>query len=103
MQSGGLSEHDALRVATIFGAEAIGLDNDLGSIDEGKLADLIVLDANPLDDIRNTNTVRMVMKNGRLYDGDRLNEIWPTQRQLDGLYWQDKEPHTTAGINRGRN
>ena len=63
---------EALRTATILGAEALGLDGDLASVEVGKLADLIVLDANPLDDIRNTNTIRYVMKNGRPYEGDTL-------------------------------
>ena len=51
---------DALRVGTIYGAESIGLAKQIGSLEAGKFADLIVLDANPLDDIRNTNTIRYV-------------------------------------------
>ncbi len=65
--SGGMSNHDALRVATIHGAEGIGVENDLGSIEPGKIADLIVLDADPLQNIRNTSRIHRVMKDGRLY------------------------------------
>ena len=69
MESGGMKPHDALRAATLHGADAIGLAKDLGSLEVGKLADLQVLDRNPLTDIKNTNSIRYVMKNGRLYDG----------------------------------
>lgn len=75
MQSGGMSTHDALRTATILGAEAIGFGQDLGSLEPGKLADIVVLDGNPLENIRNSNTIRYVMKNGRIYDGETLNEV----------------------------
>ena len=99
MQSGGLSEHDALRVATALGAEAIGLDGDLGSIVPGKLADLVVLEADPLDDIRNTNRIRYVMKNGRLYDGDTLDERWPRERPLGKPAWLGDDPSSpSAGM-----
>ena len=81
--SGGMSNHDVLRAATIFGAEAIGLAGEVGTVEAGKLADLVVLDANPLENIRNSNTVRYVMKNGRLYDGNTVDEIWPRQKKMD--------------------
>ncbi len=92
MQSGGLTEHQALRVATLYGAEAIGVQADLGSIEAGKLADLVIFEQDPLEDIRNTNTIQMVMKNGRLYDGNTLDELWPRQRELGPVYGLGDRP-----------
>jgi hypothetical protein len=95
---GGMSAHDVLRTGTIFGAEAIGLHADLGSLEAGKLADLVVLDANPLENIRNTNTVRTVMMNGRLYDGNTLDEIYPRQRKMDPVQGTPAKPKVAAGM-----
>ena len=80
MQQGGMTAMEALRTATVDGARYLGLDADLGTIDKGKLADLIVLDRNPLENIRNSESLNMVMLNGRLYDAKTLNEIGNTPR-----------------------
>ena len=98
MQSNGLPAHDALRAATIVGAEGIGFAQDIGSIEPGKLADLVVIDRDPLEDIRNTLAIRYVMKNGRLYEGDTLKEIHPRTRDLPGAGWREAEPRVRAGI-----
>ena len=79
--SGGMETHDALRAATINGAEYLGMEAHLGSIEVGKLADIIVLDSNPLDDIRNTESVDMTVINGVVYDADSMDQVWPMQRE----------------------
>jgi imidazolonepropionase-like amidohydrolase/Tol biopolymer transport system component len=70
---GGMTPTEILRAATVDGARVIGLDADLGSIEPGKLADLVVLHGNPLDDIRHTQRIAAVMKDGVLYDGETLD------------------------------
>ncbi|NNF14219.1 MAG: amidohydrolase family protein [Gemmatimonadetes bacterium] len=94
-----MTPHEALKIATIIGADALGLDQDLGSLQPGKLADLVILDENPLVDLRNSNTVAWVMKNGRLYDADTLAEVWPRERDPEGFYWQSMGaiPERTTG------
>ena len=91
LAKGGMPNHDILRSATISGAEALGAAGQFGSIENGKLADLQVLDLNPLTNIRNTNSVRFVMKNGRLYDAMTLEQITPVRKPLDNLWWLSLE------------
>jgi hypothetical protein len=92
LQSGGLTNFEVLRAATIHGAEAIGYDQDIGGLEPGKLADLIVLNKDPLQDIHNTTTIRYVMRNGELFDGDTLNKIWPEKKALPELWWWKDDP-----------
>jgi len=93
LSSGGMPPLEVLRAATLNGAEAMGLSDDLGSIEPGKLADLVILDRDPLEDIENTTAISLVMKNGRLYDGDTLQEVWPRQRELPTPWWWQQNPH----------
>jgi imidazolonepropionase-like amidohydrolase len=75
LQMGGMSNLQALKAATINPATTLGLDGDIGSLAAGKLADLLVLDANPLDNIRNSTSIRWVMVNGRLFDANNMAEL----------------------------
>jgi imidazolonepropionase-like amidohydrolase len=95
--TGGMPTHDVLKVATLNGAQAIGFGKDLGSLEPGKLADLIVLDRNPLENVRNTAAIRYVMKNGELYEADTLDQIWPARKKLPRQYWWDLEPTPRPG------
>ena len=91
LSSGGMTNYEVLRAATIHGAEAIGHAQDLGSVEVGKLADLIVLGKSPLHDIHNTNTVKYVMKNGELFNGDTLDQIWPQEKAAPHMWWWDEQ------------
>jgi Tol biopolymer transport system component len=87
---GGMTPTEALRAGTIGSAEAIGRAAEFGSIEPGKFADLVILNADPRSDIHNSKAVAEVMKNGRLYDASTLDEIWPRQRAF-GPQWFDGE------------
>ncbi|MFC1482068.1 amidohydrolase family protein, partial [Candidatus Neomarinimicrobiota bacterium] len=88
MVQGGMTPVQALQASTINGAEYLGLDQDLGSIKVGKLADLVILSADPLVDIHNSEMVHQVMLNGRLYDAATLNEIAPNPNVREPLWFK---------------
>ncbi|MDX2247840.1 MAG: amidohydrolase family protein [Bacteroidia bacterium] len=88
-QLGGMTPLEALRAATQHGADYIGMGDQLGSVSKGKLADLVILDANPLENIRNTEQIHYVMLNGRLYDPETLNETGNYDRKRLPFYWEN--------------
>jgi imidazolonepropionase-like amidohydrolase len=89
---GGMTSAEALRAATLGSAAAIGRAGEFGSIEPGKFADLVILAADPRADIRNTRTIVQVMKNGRLYDADTLEELWPRRRAFEAPWFADAPP-----------
>jgi imidazolonepropionase-like amidohydrolase len=90
---GGMQPLEVLRAATIDAAKTIGRADELGSLAPGKFADLVILERDPRLDIANTLSIEAVMKNGRLYDDETLDELWPTPRALPALwFWNDRAP-----------
>ena len=88
LQQGGMSNLQALQCATINGAIYLGLDKEIGSLKTGKLADFIVTDKNPLENIRNTESIRYVSVNGRLFDANQLNEIGNYDRKRSKFWFE---------------
>jgi Tol biopolymer transport system component len=80
----GFTPLEVLELSTRRAAAALGVANDLGTIEPGKLADIVLLAANPLDDIRNTQAIWRVIKGGWLFDPDELRPDWNQPRQAPG-------------------
>ncbi len=87
---------EALQAITINGAQYLGMDKEIGSLEPGKLADLIVLDKNPLEDIHNSNTIIYTMVNGRLYDSDSMNEIGNHPKQRGEFYLENNKYNASS-------
>ncbi|HEX4738916.1 MAG TPA: amidohydrolase family protein [Allosphingosinicella sp.] len=94
---GGWTPIEALRAATIMPATSLGYAHDVGSLEPGKLADLVVLDADPTMDIRNTDKIRDVMLGGRLYDSATLNEVATGTRKRQPYWWETAGGASYAG------
>ncbi|MEN1972373.1 amidohydrolase family protein [Luteimonas sp. MJ204] len=89
LTQGGFSNFEALRAATIDGADYLGMSSQLGSLEVGKRADLVVLDGNPLENIRHTADTRYVMVDGRLFDvAADMAEIGNQAVPAPTFYWQ---------------
>ena len=88
LAQGGMTPHQVLKAATMNPATSLGLDNWIGSLQVGKLADLIILDKNPLENIYNTESVHYTMVNGRLYDCETMNEIGNYNKPRTKFYWE---------------
>ena len=85
---GGMSPVQALRTATTEPARHLGFDKDIGSLEKGKLADLVILSDNPLEDIRNTDKVEHVMLGGRLYESETMNEVHTGDTKRLPYWWE---------------
>ena len=92
LASGGLTPAEALLAATRHGAEMIGVAQDIGSVTPGKLADLVILDADPLADIRHSDDIAYVVKNGEMFAGDSLDQVWPSATTLPEQWWWGQGP-----------
>ncbi|MEO5888656.1 MAG: amidohydrolase family protein, partial [Ferruginibacter sp.] len=88
MQQGGMSNMDALKTATVNSAQSLGLDDWIGSLQVGKLADLLVMDKNPLENILNTESIKYTMVNGRLYDAESMNEEGNYKKPRSKFFWE---------------
>ncbi len=100
LQQGGLTPLEAIRAATLHGAEYLGLGGDIGSIEVGKLADLMVMTKNPLANIRHSESISHVMINGVLYSTDNMDEVYPRAAPRTPFYWERRDGGSTSTTDR---
>ena len=94
----GMSNREALAMATVGGIKTLGLEKDLGIVEVGKLADFLVIDGDPLKDIRDTVNLRYVVKNGEVYDAASLDRVFPAPQHLRyAPWWPAREPTLREG------
>lgn len=93
LAQGGFTPHEALRSATLHGAWYLGLDGDLGTLEKGKLADIVMIEGNPLTDIRQSEKIRYVIANGRLFDARTMAQIHPKKVPAPSYFF------TADGVN----
>jgi hypothetical protein len=82
---------EVLTAASLHGAHFLGLEKEVGSLENGKIADMVVLNSNPLDNIRNTTDNLYVMKEGKLYSTQTLEEIWPERKPFGPTPWRNPQ------------
>ena len=95
MQQGGMTPMQAIRVGTLNGARALGMDRDIGSLEVGKLADMVVLNANPLDNLRNTAAIAFTVANGRVYD-THMDEVGRRSRPRAAFWFEGQDGEASS-------
>jgi Tol biopolymer transport system component/imidazolonepropionase-like amidohydrolase len=88
LAQGGFTPWEMLRAASTSGAHSLGMSDHIGSIEPGKLADLVLIDGNPLEDVRRTEYVHATMLNGRLYEAATMNQVWPERVEREPFFWE---------------
>lgn len=96
LAQGGFTPLEMLRAGTLDAARAVGLDGDLGSIEVGKLADVLVLDDNPLDDVRATERIQYTILNGRVFDARTMNQVYPATVERGRFHFE--RPGANTGL-----
>jgi len=98
---GGMTPLEALRTATMNPARYLGLERDIGSLEVGKLADLVIIDGDVLSDIRQSDRISHVMQNGRLFEAQTMNEVAPRRRARKPFFFEGADGRSTPVEGRG--